>query len=158
MRERGGSGNGSVVLESDSRIYPICWSGAVQGDPRPGTHFVAVQGVLGRARGQRYGVRLTASITLTVQVFTIPVEKDSVLNSGSAQFKKKCPINKSNNTEDVLFREGLPSTLVLRGGGLGNVDGLLERPLEVDGAFLDHLPYVLDPVLLVLDAGGLGKA
>ena len=35
------------------------------------------------------------------------------------------------------------------------MDGLLERPLQVHRALLDHLADVLDPVLLVLDAGGL---
>lgn len=37
------------------------------------------------------------------------------------------------------------------------MNGLLERPPQVNGALLDHLPDVFDPVLLVLDAGGLGR-
>lgn len=32
------------------------------------------------------------------------------------------------------------------------MDGLFEGPPQVDGALLDHLSDVLDPVLLVLDA------
>lgn len=47
--------------------------------------------------------------------------------------------------------------MVLGGGRLGDVNGLLERPPQVNGALLDHLPDVFDPVLLVLDAGGLGR-
>lgn len=47
----------------------------------------------------------------------------------------------------------LPSAfMVLRCGGFGNVNGLFERPSQVDGALLDHLSDVLDPVLLVLNA------
>lgn len=42
-------------------------------------------------------------------------------------------------------------------GRLGDVNGLLERPPQVNGALLDHLPDVFDPVLLVLDARGLGR-
>lgn len=41
------------------------------------------------------------------------------------------------------------------GGRLRHVEGLLERPLQVDGPLLDHLPNVLDPLLLGLDAGRL---
>lgn len=46
--------------------------------------------------------------------------------------------------------------MVLGRGRFGDVNGLLERPPQVDGALLDHLPDVFDPVLLVLDARGLG--
>lgn len=47
----------------------------------------------------------------------------------------------------------VPSALVVLGCGcFGHVDGLLERSSQVDGALLNHLPDVLDPVLLVLDA------
>lgn len=42
--------------------------------------------------------------------------------------------------------------MVLGCGWFGNVNGLFERPPQVDGALLDHLSDVLDPVLLVLDA------
>lgn len=35
------------------------------------------------------------------------------------------------------------------------MNGLFEGPSEVNGALLDHLPDVLDPVLLVLNAGCL---
>lgn len=37
------------------------------------------------------------------------------------------------------------------------MNGLLERPPQVNGALLDHLPDVFDPVLLVLDARGLER-
>ena len=47
------------------------------------------------------------------------------------------------------------SAFVFGRGGLGHVDGLLQRPPQVDGSLLDHLPDVFDPVLLVLDAGSL---
>lgn len=40
----------------------------------------------------------------------------------------------------------------------GDVNRLLERPPQVNGALLDHLPDVFDPVLLVLDARGLREA
>ena len=43
------------------------------------------------------------------------------------------------------------------GGGLGHVDGLLERPLQVYDPFLYHLPDVLDPLLLRLNVGCLGR-
>lgn len=47
----------------------------------------------------------------------------------------------------------LPSAfMVLHCGRFGNVNGLFERPPQVDGALLDHLSDVLDPVLLVLNA------
>ena len=49
----------------------------------------------------------------------------------------------------------VPSAFVFGRGGLGHVDGLLQRPPQVDGPLLDHLPDVFDPVLLVLDAGRL---
>lgn len=42
--------------------------------------------------------------------------------------------------------------MVLGCGWFGNVNGLFECPPQVDGALLDHLSDVLDPVLLVLDA------
>lgn len=48
---------------------------------------------------------------------------------------------------------GSPSAFVVLGcSWFGNVDGLLQRSSQVDGALLDHLPDVFDPVLLVLDA------
>ena len=43
------------------------------------------------------------------------------------------------------------------GRGFGHVDGLLQRPLEVDDPLLDHLPDVLDPFLLCFNAGRLGR-
>lgn len=47
----------------------------------------------------------------------------------------------------------LPSALVVLGCScFGNVNGLLERSSQVNGALLNHLPDVLDPVLLVLNA------
>ncbi len=47
----------------------------------------------------------------------------------------------------------LPSSLVVLGCScFRNMDGLLERPSQMDGALLDHFPDVLDPVLLVLNA------
>lgn len=48
-----------------------------------------------------------------------------------------------------------PSAFVFGCGGFGDVDGLLQSSAQVDGALLDHLPDVLDPVLFVLDAGSL---
>lgn len=47
----------------------------------------------------------------------------------------------------------LPSSLVVLGCScFWNMNGLLERSSKVNGALLDHLPDVLDPVLLVLNA------
>lgn len=37
------------------------------------------------------------------------------------------------------------------------MDGLLQGSFQVDGPLLDHLPDMLDPVLLVLDTGGLDR-
>lgn len=48
-----------------------------------------------------------------------------------------------------------PALLPGRRGRLGDVDGLLQGALQVDRPLLYHLPDVLDPVLLVLYAGGL---
>lgn len=48
--------------------------------------------------------------------------------------------------------------MVLCCGRFGNVNGLFERTPQVDGALLDHLSDVLDPVLLVLNAGCLSSA
>lgn len=50
----------------------------------------------------------------------------------------------------------VPSALVVLGCScFGNMNGLLERSSQVNGALLNHLPDVLDPVLLVLNARGL---
>lgn len=45
-----------------------------------------------------------------------------------------------------------PPLVVLGRGCFGNMNGLLECSSQVNGALLDHLPDVFDPVLLVLDA------
>lgn len=50
---------------------------------------------------------------------------------------------------------GSPSAFVFGCGGFGDVDGLLQSAAQVDSPLLDHLPDVFDPVLFVLDAGGL---
>jgi len=52
----------------------------------------------------------------------------------------------------VASRLPSPSLVVLGRGRFWNMNGLLERSSQVDGALLDHLPDVLDPVLLVLNA------
>lgn len=48
-----------------------------------------------------------------------------------------------------------PSAFVFGCGGFGDVDGLLQSPPQVHGPLLDHLSDVFDPVLFVLDTGGL---
>lgn len=50
---------------------------------------------------------------------------------------------------------GSPSAFVFGCGGFGDVDGLLQSAAQVDSPLLDHLPDVFDPVLFVLDTGGL---
>lgn len=64
--------------------------------------------------------------------------------------------NSSFNKSWIVFVTSLPSALVvLCCGWFGNMNGLFESPSQVNGALLDHLSDVLDPVLLVLNAGRL---
>lgn len=52
---------------------------------------------------------------------------------------------------------GSPSAFVFGCGRFGDVDGLLQSAAQVDSPLLDHLPDVFDPVLFVLDTGGLRR-
>lgn len=47
------------------------------------------------------------------------------------------------------------ATLVFGCGGFGDVDGLLQRPLQMHSALLNHFTDVLYPVLFVLNTGRL---
>lgn len=48
-----------------------------------------------------------------------------------------------------------PSLVMLCCSSFGDMNGLLERPPQVNCALLDHFSDVLDPVLLVLNIGSL---
>lgn len=48
--------------------------------------------------------------------------------------------------------------MVLGGGCFGNMNGFFKCSSQVNGALLDHLSDVFDPVLLVLNAGCLLSA
>lgn len=50
---------------------------------------------------------------------------------------------------------GVPATLVFGCGGFGDVDGLLQRALQVHSALLNHFTDVLYPVLFVFNTGRL---
>ena len=80
----------------------------------------------------------------------VSVKELQCVCDGLDQNKSDCISNIFNSTVGVTC---LPSALVVLGcSGFGNVNGLLECSSQVNGALLNHLPDVLDPVLLVLDA------
>lgn len=115
-------------------------------------YLVAIQCVLRGAGCQRDGVWLAAAFALTIQIFSIPDHHTHTYTelAGEAGGLIKAALCSTPKC--------LPSPFVMLGcSRFGDVNGLLERPPQVNGALLDHLPDVFDPVLLVLDARGLGR-